>query len=362
SRSGSFAVKRAKVLIVLAIVVSVPAVYTYVNTTPTFDFISAAPSNLPSIAASNQLTAAFGGGKLFPTYVVVTFAQPVVAGQTFNQSEMSTVAAITSAVASSPDVQNITSPTSPYGEPVNYSSIDFGSSQGRQAFAALMQSVGSDNRTILVTANYGIDPYSTTAISDAQALRQQLHSSFDSAPGVTGLFLGGASGSILDTKNFFDSQFNTIVPIVAVGVALVLLVVLGSLFLPVFAVVSVLMSIVWTLAATRLVFEQLFNYQMLYLIPFFLFVALLGLGMDYNVFILTRVREEATKGKHLDEAITSAIEQTGGIITAAAVILAGSLGALMLSSDLLLKEVGFAFAYSILIDALIVRTYLVPAV
>lgn len=362
SRSGSFAVKRAKVLIVLAIVVSVPAVYTYVNTTPTFDFISAAPSNLPSIAASNQLTAAFGGGKLFPTYVVVTFARPVVAGQTFNQSEMSTVAAITSAVASSPDVQNITSPTSPYGEPVNYSSIDFGSSQGRQAFAALMQSVGSDNRTILVTANYGIDPYSTTAISDAQALRQQLHSSFDSAPGVTGLFLGGASGSILDTKNFFDSQFNTIVPIVAVGVALVLLVVLGSLFLPVFAVVSVLMSIVWTLAATRLVFEQLFNYQMLYLIPFFLFVALLGLGMDYNVFILTRVREEATKGKHLDEAITSAIEQTGGIITAAAVILAGSLGALMLSSDLLLKEVGFAFAYSILIDALIVRTYLVPAV
>jgi RND superfamily putative drug exporter len=362
SRSGSFAVKRAKVLIVLAVVVSIPAVYTYASSTPTFDFISAAPGDLPSIAASNQLTAAFGGGKLFPTYVVVTFAHPVVVGDSFDQGEMSTMAAISSAVASSPGVQNVTSPTSPYGRPVNYSSVDLSTAQGRQTFSAIMQSVGSDNRTVLVAANYGINPYSTAAISDAQALRQQLHKGFDSAPNVTGLYFGGASGSILDTKDFFDSQFNTIVPTVAVGVAIVLLVVLGSLFLPVFAVVSVLMSIVWTLAATRLVFEQLYNYQMLYLIPFFLFVALLGLGMDYNIFILTRVREEATKGKHLDDAIIGAIEQTGGIITAAAIILAGSLGALMLSSDLLLKEVGFAFAYSILIDALIVRTYLVPAV
>jgi RND superfamily putative drug exporter len=57
-----------------------------------------------------------------------------------------------------------------------------------------------------------------------------------------------------------------------------------------------------------------------------------------------------------------AIQQTGGIITAAAIILAGSLGALMLSSNLMLREMGFAFAFSILIDAIVVRTYIVPAV
>ena len=112
----------------------------------------------------------------------------------------------------------------------------------------------------------------------------------------------------------------------------------------------------------RSVFQAYFSYQILFITPFFLFVTLLGLGMDYNVFILTRIREEATKCKHLNDAIVGAIEQTGGIITAAAIILAGSLGALMLSSDLLLKQLGFAFAFSILIDALIVRTYLVPAV
>ena len=362
SRSGTFAVKRAKVLIVLAIVATIPAVYVYSTASPTFDFLSAAPSNLDSVIASNHLTDTFGGGKIFPSYVVVTFEQPVVSGHSFNSGEMATVQAVMESVSASPDIRNVTGPLMPYGQLISYNSINYSSAAGRQTFSSVLQSIGKDNKTILVTMNFGIDPYSTKAISDAQSLRQYLHAKFDSAPGVTGIYLGGASGSILDTKSVFDAEFNSVVPIVAIGVAIVLLVVLGSLFLPLFAVFSILMSIVWTLAATGLVFRQFYNYQMLFLIPFFLFVALLGLGMDYNIFILTRIREEATKGKRLDDAIVAAIEQTGGIITAAAVILAGSLGALMLSSDLLLKEIGFAFAYSILIDALIVRTYLVPAV
>jgi putative drug exporter of the RND superfamily len=362
SRSGAFAVKRAGILIVLALVATAPALYVYANTTPTFDFLSAAPSSLDSVMASNQLTASFGGGSLYPTYVVMTFAQPVVVGHLFDSSEMSVIQSASSYLVSSPDVRNLTSPTMPYGQPVAYQNVNYSSVSGRQTFSAMLQSIGKDNKTVLFTINFAIDPYSTQAITDAQAIRQSLHQSYNSAPGVTGVYVGGASGSILDTKIAFDSQFNSIVPIVAVGVALVLLVVLGSLFLPVFAVLSVLMSIVWTLAATKLVFQQLYSYEILFITPFFLFVTLLGLGMDYNIFILTRIREEATKGKHLNDAIVGAIEQTGGIITAAAIILAGSLGSLMLSSDLLLKQIGFSFAYSILIDALVVRTYLVPAV
>jgi putative drug exporter of the RND superfamily len=362
SRSGVFAVKRAKVLIALAMIATGPALYVYATTTPTFDFNSAAPSTLTSIVASNHLTSAFGAGEIFPTYVVATFEQPLVVGHSFNATEMSAVESMSALLAASPDIRNVTGPTMPYGVPVGYGALNYSTSPGKQTFNAITQDIGKDNRTVLITINFGIDPYSTQAISEAKSMRQSLHADYGSAQGVTGVYLGGASGSILDTKNVFDSQFNSIVPIVAVGVALVLLAVLGSLFLPVFAVLSVLMSIVWTLAATKLVFQQFFNYQILFITPFFLFVTLLGLGMDYNIFILTRVREEATKGKHLNDAIIGAIEQTGAVITAAAIILAGSLGSLMLSSDLLLKQIGFSFAYSILIDALVVRTYLVPAV
>jgi putative drug exporter of the RND superfamily len=362
SRSGAFAVKRAKPLIILALVATVPATYVYLNTTPTYDFLSAAPGSLESVAASNQLTSSFGGGALFPTYVVMTFDRPLVSSGGFNLSEMATVAAAESSIATAGDVRNVTGPANPFGAHVAVGSLNASMPSDARTYSAILKTIGKDNRTALITINFAIDPYSTQAISDAQSIRSSLHANFDHASGVDGIYVGGASGSILDTKTVFDSQFSSVVPIVAVGVGLVLFLVLGSLFLPLFAVLSVLMSIVWTLAATKLVFQQFFSYQILFITPFFLFVTLLGLGMDYNIFILTRIREEATKGRHLDDAIVGAIEQTGGIITAAAVILAGSLGALMLSSDLLLKQIGFAFAYSILIDALIVRTYLVPAV
>ncbi len=363
SRSGAFSVKRAKVLIVLAFLVSVPAFYLYSTTTPTYDFLSAVPSSLESVSASNSLAAAFGGGMLSPTYVVVTFNHPLVTGDSFNSTEMGTVSAISDYLLTTyGDIRNVTGPTLPFESPVSYESLNVSSPSGALTFSAIMQQVGRDNKTALITVNFRVDPLQTAAISDAQAMRQFLHAHFGPATGVTGIYVGGASGSMLDTKTTFDSEFDTVVPIVAVGVALALLVVLGSLFLPVFAVLSVLMSVVWTLVVTKLVFQAYFNYQILFILPFFLFVTLLGLGMDYNIFILTRIREEATRDGSLNDAIIRAIEQTGGIITAAAIILAGSLGSLMLSSDLLLRQMGFAFAFSILIDALVVRTYLVPAV
>ncbi len=362
SRSGAFSVRRSKALILIAVIVSIPTLYVYSITTPNYDLTSGAPSNLESIAASNQLTSSFGGGRLFPSYVVVTFSRPLVAGASFDSSEMGTVAQISASLTSQKDILEVRGPTTPFGSPVEYAALDPAKAKDAGVLGVIMQSIGKDNKTALITLTFRIDPYSSTAIDDANTVRTSLHQSFDRAAGLTGLYVGGASGSILDTKNVFDSQFDSVLPIVALGVALVLLVVLGSLFLPVFAVLSVLMSIVWTLAVTKIVFQATFNYGILFLVPLFLFVTLLGLGMDYNIFILTRIREEATKGETLNVAIVNAIEQTGGIITAAAVILAGSLGALMLSSNLLLKEIGFAFSFSILIDALIVRTYLVPAV
>jgi len=362
SRSGRFSVKRAKVLIVLAVLVTVPAVYVYATTTPTYDFLSAVPSGLQSVSASNSLAASFGGGMLYPTYVVVTFNHPLVTGGSFNSTEMGSIRTISAYVAGYRDVRNVTGPTQPFGNPIPYEDLNVSSPSGALTYSAITQQIGHDDKTALITVNFGVDPFETAAISDTQAMRQYLHANFGPSTGVTGVYVGGSSGSIVDTKSTFDSEFDSVVPFVAVGVALVLLVVLGSLFLPVFAVLSVLMSTIWTLVVTKLVFQACFNYQILFVLPFFLFVTLLGLGMDYNIFILTRIREEATKGGSLSDAIIRAIEQTGGIITAAAIILAGSLGSLMLSSDLLLKQMGFAFAFSILIDALVVRTYLTPAV
>jgi RND superfamily putative drug exporter len=360
SRSGVFAVKRAKIVVLVAILVTVPLLYIYATAAPTYDFLGGAPSNLESIIASRTLTSAFGGGRLSPTYVVVTFSQPIISGNRFNAGEIGALQAMSSHVANHGGVQEVTGPTMPYGTAVSYMTIN--STSNPTTYNSILQSIGADNKSALLTVKLQSDPYSTQAINNVQDIRSSLHKNFDGTTGITGIYVGGTTGALLDTKNLFVGQFNIILPIVAVGVAIVLFIVLGSLFLPLFAVISVLMSIVWTLAVTSLVFQSAFNYGLLFIVPLMLFVLLLGLGMDYNIFILTRVREEASKGGRLNDAIVHAMEQTGGIISAAAIILGGSLGSLMLSNNLILKELGFAFMFSILVDALIVRTYLVPAV
>ena len=360
ARSGAFSVKHGKALIIVAVLVTLPLFYIYATTTPSYDMLGSASNSLESIAGSNALTDSFGGGRLMPTYVVVTFSSPLVDNGTFNFDEMSTVQNISTLVADHESIQEVTGPTMPFGQAVDYQTIT--NASDTNTYNSMLGAIGKDNQSALITVRFHIDPYSSQAINIAQDIRTNLHANYDNAPNVTGIYLGGTTGGILDTKDTFQNQFNSILPIVALGVGVVLFLVLGSIILPVFAVISVLMSIVWTLAITILLFQSAFNYGLLFITPLVLFVLLLGLGMDYNIFILTRIREEAAKGQNLNEAIIHAIQQTGGIITAAAIILAGSLGALMLSSNLMLREMGFAFAFSILIDAIIVRTYLVPAV
>jgi Predicted drug exporters of the RND superfamily len=361
ARSGALSVKHHKAIILIAIVITLPALYVYVTTVPTFNFLGSASSSLDSSSGYNSLTDSFGSGRMLPSYVVVTFQEPILySNGSFNQAELSTLNDISSYVAKHEGIQEVTGPTMPYGAAVDYQTVTNASDPVN--YSGILSTIGADNQSALITVKFAGDPYSTNAMNYAQDIRTTLHDNYDGVDSITGIYVGGTTGSILDEKDSFNAEFNQILPIVSICVALVLFFVLGSLILPIFALLSVFMSIFWTLAVTILVFNSFFSYGLLFITPLILLVLLLGLGMDYNIFILTRIREEAVKGQGLKEAIVSAIEQTGGIITAAAIILSGSLGALMLSSNVMLKEMGFAFAFSILIDALVVRTYLVPAV
>ncbi len=361
ARSGRFSVKHGKAIILIAVLITVPSFYVYATTEQTYDIIGSASSSLESIGGLNTLTNSFGGGRMLPSYVVVTFSQPLVYNDgSFNVGEMTTLNSISEQVAAFEGVQKVSSATMPFRTAVDYRTIT--NESDSITYSSILSNIGSDNKSALITVQFTADPYSTKAMDVAQNLRTELHSDFDDATNLTGLYLGGTTGGSLDSRVSFQNQFNTILPIVALGVGVVLFFVLGSLILPAFAILSVLMSIVWTLAATIIVFNSAFNYGMLFMTPLILFVLLLGLGMDYNIFILTRIREEAAKGQNQNEAIVRGIQETGGIITAAAIILAGSLGTLMISSNLMMREMGFAFLFSILIDALVVRTYIVPAV
>ncbi|MDV3277293.1 MAG: MMPL family transporter [Nitrososphaerales archaeon] len=362
SRSAGFSIKHAKVVVILALVATGPALYVWYHSPVGYDLLSAAPKDLESVSSFNSISDSFGAGKLFPTYVVMVFKSPLWNGSGYNTNEMRTVDSLTNLTLTVSNVKSVTGPTRPAAERVDF--YHLGSDpRSKLLEGSINGMISKDGLDALLNINLVASPQNSTSLDTVQQLRTMYQSAVTNSSGsLSAVYVGGSAGSTLDSRNSVNSQFDQVIVYVMLGVAAVLLLVLGSLFLPLFAIASIVMSIAWTLAATAIVFQHFYNFPLLFITPLTLFVLLLGLGMDYNVFILTRIREEASKGAPLKEAITTAIERTGGIITAAALILAGSLGALMLSSNLLLKEFGFAFFYSILIDALITRTYIVPSV
>jgi RND superfamily putative drug exporter len=126
-------------------------------------------------------------------------------------------------------------------------------------------------------------------------------------------------------------------------------------------VATIGLSISWAWAVSDLVFQQLMGLPLFFYVRTILFIFILGLGIDYNIFLLTRIREERVRGRSNTEAAVEGVARTGGIITAAAVILASAFGALLVGSFTLIRAIGFSVAVAVILDAMVVRTYLVPA-
>lgn len=148
----------------------------------------------------------------------------------------------------------------------------------------------------------------------------------------------------------------------SVGVMLIFMILLRSLVAPLYLMVTVVISFGATMGIITIIFQDLLNQNgILYMIPIILFVLLIALGADYNIFLSSRIREESVKLGIL-EGIRTASSRTGGIITACGIILAGTFATLMFAPMQLMAQVGVAVAIGILIDTFIVRALLVPAI
>ncbi len=148
---------------------------------------------------------------------------------------------------------------------------------------------------------------------------------------------------------------------IAINIA-ILTVYMRSVMIPLRLVATVLMSVTWALALTVLVFQGLMGIRTYWLLPVILISLLLSVGTDYDLFIISRFREEVLNGFNDREAIVRAVEFTGPIVTGAALVLAMAFASLALSRLYILKQAALAVASSVIIDSFIVRPLLVPAI
>ncbi|MHC1681134.1 MAG: MMPL family transporter [Methanomassiliicoccales archaeon] len=362
-RAATFSVNHAKVVLVVAVLVTVPTTYMFLTAETSFDFIGAMGDS-ESIDGIKAMTEDFGAGSIQPTQIVITGDVVVYDGTNFNYAYLDAIENITFAVASQSEVQKVTGITRPFGELVDYRNLDELNDEERsQVMSAMLSALGKDNRSVLLTVVLSEQPQSAASVAFISDMREDLVDLKAQEPQLANseIFVGGVTAALYDTAEYTDSEFFKVEVLVVVGIFIVLMIVLGSILLPAFAVISIAMSISWAFALTYFVFGTLLSLPVLWLIPLILFVMLMGIGIDYNIFILTRIREEIHKGKDTKEAVVDAVDWTGGIITALALIMAGAFGAMMLSSNAMLQEFGFALTVAILLDAMVVRTYIVPA-
>jgi RND superfamily putative drug exporter len=360
-RAASFSVKRPVLVLALVLLVSVPAFYIALTGSTTFDF-SAGLVQAESVKGITVLQQSFGAGQISPTQVVVQFpAAIVMTNGNLTTGAAASLEKLCQNIAKLSNVKQVTGPTRPDGIPVDATNM---TSLTPQQKMAVLASIGRDNRTALVTVYFVEEPFTPNSLNTASQIRSTITNlqSTDTSLAQDTILVGGASASTLDFSNDIIGQFNTMRVLTVAAIFIVLLLVLGSYPLAITGILSIGLSITWAYAATLLFFNNILQSGVFFIIPLVLFLLLYGIGMDYNIFILTRIREEAQKGKETHQAVVDAVDRTGGIITALALILAGALGSLLLSSNRLLQGFGFAIALAVILDAMVVRTYLVPAV
>ncbi len=208
-----------------------------------------------------------------------------------------------------------------------------------------------------ITANLTVDSTTTAAFETVEKVRSAVHA----VEGADAL-VGGQSAIYSDMleANTRDSQ--VIIPVTLVVVLLILMVLLRAVASPLILIATVVLSFGAAMGISSLVFTYLFGYPGADpSFPLFVFVFLVALGIDYNIFLMTRVREETmTRGTRQGSLV--ALSATGGVITSAGLVLAATFGVLASLPLVFLVELGFAVALGVILDTIIVRSVLVTAI
>jgi RND superfamily putative drug exporter len=207
-----------------------------------------------------------------------------------------------------------------------------------------------------IEATLKSSPYSDDAIDAVDRVRDRID---QVAPGSA--LISGATAVESDSRHFAAKDNRLIMPLVLLVVLLILLILLRSIVAPLVLMVTVVASFLAVMGASVWAFEHIFGYSGLdEYVPIFVFIFLVALGVDYNIFLMARVREEAAL-HGAREGMRRGLIVTGGVITSAGVVLAGTFFVMAAMPITVLTEIGFAIALGVLFDALIVRTALVPA-
>jgi RND superfamily putative drug exporter len=234
-----------------------------------------------------------------------------------------------------------------------------------QAYRSTAQFISPDGQTVEFYGLLSAGPSGSTAAKGAvPAARSALNRASNSV-GASRSGLYSQDAFIYDISRISTADLWRVVPVVLVIIAVLLAFLLQSLVAPWYLILSVGFSYLATLGFANIVFVHLTANSggLSFFLPFLLFIFSMALGEDYNILVMSRIREEAHDEVTLREAITKAIGVTGSTVTSAGLILAGTFAVLgIVGGQADVQQIGFAVAFGILLDTFFVRTLFVPSI
>lgn len=352
--------KRKVPIVIIISLVTLSAFFVVLNTPTSEDFLSLIPkfqSNQGLTAIANN----FGSGTIDPTSIVITTPTQVTYGNNqFNQTLLDQIEQITACAADSKGVTTVVGPTRPFGNAFNYSSVENMSELlSVQYEPQMFSAIGQDNKTIVITVGLSSSAFDQAAIDSLQTLEKNINQ----LPLLSGVnvYFGGATQSAYDSHKFMTSLIPEVVIILSAAVYVILFFQLRSAFTPIRLIITILCSVVFSLAIISAIFYFALNLPILDFAPLFVVVTMLGVGIDYDIFFLTRIREEVLNGKTDNEAIVTAIDKVWVTILCLGLVLATVFASLILTNIAILQEISLAVAAAITIDVTIVILFFVPS-
>ncbi|MGW6916527.1 MMPL family transporter [Kitasatospora sp. NPDC054939] len=350
ARAADLARRRKVAIVLLFAAVTVPFAVITANHRSTADPVALSPAT-DSRTGFELVADTWGDATVLPTVIVARPAPGVVGdGHRLTDTGHRAVAALTEKLAAVPGVSRVDAINRPFGRALPAAEVDALGAELRRDYLA-------DDGALRIVVELRDKPYSEAAFATVDRIQQVTDAAADVGP----LEVGGATQVDRQYGDALSSSFWQMIALVSAGVFVMLVVALRSLLIPVRLILTIMMSNVWAIGLTVLIFHFWLDKAIIDDLPIFLTVLMMGLGMDYEIFLVTRVRDLVRSGADQESATIGAVVDTGRVINAAGLVMAGSLGTMALSSTVMLQEYGAGLGLAVLLDATLIRMLFVPA-
>ena len=221
--------------------------------------------------------------------------------------------------------------------------------------------VSPDGRAARYLVQTKLNPFSIAAMDQVNSI---LDTARQAQPNTTladaKVSMAGISVGLRDTRDYYNKDFNFIIAATVIIVFLILIGLLQAIVAPLYLICSVIVSYLSALGIGTIVFQFILGQELHWTVPGLTFIILVAVGADYNLLLISRIRDESPHGVRV--GVIRTVGSTGGVITAAGLIFAASMFGLLFASITMMVQAGFVLGMGILLDTFLVRTVTVPAI